>query len=157
MGLEISGAGLAGSGATGGAGSGDGPAQAASTTRPTSAKGWLILTVVMNSRDGPSSRSIGAEGRGLGAISLARQGSGGLGVVDLALRFFGLANNFLSLFAGQTLLGLLLKLAQLLFLLGQIHWNNATVSCTTLIGPFLPHGTRWVAGPLFFQPASNRG
>ena len=134
MGLEISGAGLAGSGATGGAGSGDGPAQAASTTRPTSARGWLILTVVVNSRDGPSSRSIGAEGRGIGAISLARQGSGGLGVVDLALRFFSLANDFLSLLAGQTLLGLLLKLAQLLLLLGQIHWNNATVSCTTLSG-----------------------
>ena len=134
MGLEISGAGLAGSGATGGAGSGDGPVQAASTTRPTSARGWLILTVVVNSRDGPSSRSIGAEGRGLGAISLASQGSGGLGVIDLALRFFSLANDFLSLFARQALLGLLLKLAQLLFLLGQIHWDNATTGCTTLSG-----------------------
>ena len=64
MGLEISGAGLAGSGATGGAGSCDGLEQAASTSRPTNAKGWLILTVVVNSGDTSSSRSIEADGRG---------------------------------------------------------------------------------------------
>ena len=72
--------------------------------------------------------------KGLGAVSVAQQGSGRLGVVDLALRFVSLTNDFLSLFAGQTLFGFLLKLAQLLLLLGQIHWNNATASCTTLSG-----------------------
>ena len=73
-------------------------------------------------------------GKGLGAISVASESSGCLGVIDLALRFFSLANDSLSLFARQALLGLLLKLAQLLFLLGQIHWDNATTGCTTLSG-----------------------